>query len=85
MSKARNLLDKIPGGKADTKSPKDFDPGQLKVGTTVEMEHVDDKAKAREIAMDHLTEDPNYYKKLYTAEIIDEPKARALAKKYMKK
>ena len=82
MSKARNILDKIPGGKADTKSPKDFDKGQLKVGTAVEMEHVDDKAQAREIAMDHLAEDPNYYRKLYKSNIMDEPEAKALARKY---
>lgn len=37
---------------------------QLKKGTKVEMEHTDDKKIAKEIAMDHLTEDPNYYNKL---------------------
>lgn len=38
--------------------------GQLKKGIKVEMEHTDSKQKAKEIAMDHLTEDPNYYNKL---------------------
>jgi hypothetical protein len=33
-------------------------------GVFVELEHTDDPQKAREIAMDHLTEDPNYYIKL---------------------
>jgi hypothetical protein len=84
MSKARNLLDKIPGGKADTKSPKDFDQKQLKVGIAVELEHVDDRSSAREIAMDHLAEDPDYYRKLYKHKIMDEPEAKALAKKYSK-
>ena len=37
---------------------------QLKKGTKVEMEHTDNKKIAKEIAMDHLTEDPNYYNKL---------------------
>lgn len=37
---------------------------QLKMGIKVEMEHTNDKAKAKEIAMDHLWEDPNYYTKL---------------------
>lgn len=56
--------DKSPGGLADKKSPKDFDAIQLEAGRKVEMEHTDDPVLAQEIAMDHLTEDPDYYKKL---------------------
>lgn len=56
--------DRLPGGLADTKSPEDFDPDALAEGITVELEHTDDRALAREIAMDHLTEDPHYYRKL---------------------
>ena len=37
---------------------------QLEMGMKVEMEHTDSKEKAREIAMDHLWEDPSYYTKL---------------------
>ena len=37
---------------------------QLVKGIKVEMEHTKDKSKAREIAMDHLWEHPNYYDKL---------------------
>ena len=37
---------------------------QMEVGMKVEMEHTKDKEKAREIAMDHLWEDPKYYTKL---------------------
>jgi hypothetical protein len=37
---------------------------QLNKGIRVEMEHTDDKTKAKEIAMDHLWEDPKYYDKL---------------------
>jgi hypothetical protein len=37
---------------------------QLEIGVKVEMEHVDDEEKAKEIAMDHLWEDPTYYTKL---------------------
>lgn len=37
---------------------------QLSIGMKVEMEHTNDKDKAREIAMDHLFEDPKYYSKL---------------------
>lgn len=37
---------------------------QLEMGMKVEMEHTDDKDKAKEIALDHLWEDPKYYTKL---------------------
>ena len=37
---------------------------QLKMGVKVEMEHTKDRKKVKEIAMDHLWEDPNYYTKL---------------------
>ena len=60
--------DKIPGGLADNKKPSDFVKRKLEEGIKVEMEHTSDKAIAREIAMDHITEDPNYYKKLKTIE-----------------
>ena len=60
--------DKLPGGLADKKSPKDFDTAALAKGTKVELEHVDNKELAQEIAMDHLTEDPDYYDKLETIE-----------------
>jgi hypothetical protein len=41
---------------------------QFKEGIKVEMEHTKDKEKAKEIAMDHLFEDPNYYDKLKKVE-----------------
>jgi len=37
---------------------------QLTKGIKVEMEHTKDRDVAKEIAMDHLFEDPNYYNKL---------------------
>jgi hypothetical protein len=37
---------------------------QLEIGMKVEMEHTDSEEKAKEIAMDHLWEDPSYYTKL---------------------
>ena len=60
--------DKIKGGLADKKKPCDFDQEQLNAGIKVEMEHTDDKGIASEIAMDHLTENANYYKKLKVME-----------------
>lgn len=58
------LLGLIPGGKAEGRSPSEFDPVQLAIGTRVELEHTNDPAIAQEIAMDHLVEDPAYYTKL---------------------
>lgn len=59
--------DLLPGGNAEGRSPSEFDAKQLRVGTKHEMEHTNDWHIAREIAMDHLAEDPNYYRKLIKA------------------
>ncbi len=67
--------DKIPGGLADKKKPSDFDPKKLAAGIKVEMEHTSDRAIAAEIAMDHLTEDLDYYEKLETIEKASKPPA----------
>lgn len=45
---------------------------QLKMGIKVEREHADSDEKAREIAMDHLYENPDYYSKLDKAGLTDE-------------
>lgn len=58
---AKKHKDKIPGGLADKKKPKDFSKKQLEMGKKVEMEHVNDPTLAEEISMDHLTEFPTYY------------------------
>lgn len=59
--------DVLGGGRADNAKESDFDPVELKNGTKHEMEHTDDKAIAKEIAMDHLSEDPHYYSDLEAA------------------
>ena len=41
---------------------------ELKMGTKVEMEHADSKSLAKEIAMDHLVEIPDYYTRLLKME-----------------
>lgn len=51
----------LEGGLGDDTSLSDFCPKQLAMGLEVEMEHTDDPKVALEIAMDHLTEIPNYY------------------------
>lgn len=54
------------GGLAEINNTKeeDVDPAQLEIGIQVEMEHTDSPEIAKEIALDHLTEDPIYYTKL---------------------
>ena len=37
---------------------------QVKKGTTAELEHTKDQDKAKEIALDHLKELPDYYDRL---------------------
>ena len=56
--------DKLPGGAGDDKPDTEFDQEQLKIGIKHELEHTKDEKIAKEIAKDHLTEDPNYYKKI---------------------
>jgi len=60
----RYLGDLLPGGKGDDRPDGLFDLGQLARGIAVEMEHTGNPALAKEIAKDHLTEDPQYYAKL---------------------
>jgi len=67
-------LELIPGGLAEGKSPLEFDSEQLAAGMLVELEHTDNIFMAREIAMDHLMEDKNYYIKLRKME-NEEPRA----------
>lgn len=64
----RKQADAIPGGLADKGAPKGLDKKELAMGIEVEMEHTNDKAIAKEIALDHLTEDPKYYTKLKKVE-----------------
>lgn len=54
--------DLMPGGKGDDRPDTDFDADQLAAGIKREMEeHGLDEARAKEVAKDHLTEDPKYY------------------------
>lgn len=56
---------------------------EFSMGIDVEKEHTDDLKKAMEIAMDHLTEDPNYYTKL--SEIENKGKDKLSAKQQFAK
>lgn len=61
---AELFQEKIPGGLAAGKKPSDYEWNSLYKGIKVEMEHTTDIEVAKEIAMDHLEEDPEYYEKL---------------------
>jgi len=67
-----NNLVKLPGGVGDNTPTNQVDPNQLSIGVQVEMEHTNDLDIAKEIAMDHLTEDPEYYTKLIKAGLASE-------------
>jgi hypothetical protein len=51
-------------GKLDVNDYVSFLKKQLKIGANIEKEHTNDIKIAKQIAKDHLWEDPNYYKKL---------------------
>jgi hypothetical protein len=67
-------LSELSGGKAEGMTVQDLADRHkvdadtirkaVEKGTKVESEHTDDKSVARQIAMDHVFEDPNYYDKL---------------------
>ena len=69
--------EKIKGGLADNMTLKDIAKKhkvkmedlykEFKMGVKVEFEHTKDKDKAKEIAKDHLYENPKYYSKLISA------------------
>lgn len=73
--------DFIKGGKGDNTDYSSLDQDELEVGIKVEMEHTKDAELAREIAKDHLTENPKYYSELIKKGIVDEKDALDLAKK----
>lgn len=53
--------EKVPGGFSSGKPDSDFDQDQIKKGIEIELEHTNDREMAKEIAKDHLVEDPKYY------------------------
>lgn len=56
--------DLLPGGKADNLPDRDFSGPALAEGAKHEHEHTRDDQVAKEIAKDHLQEDPLYYEKV---------------------
>lgn len=83
MKKLGNLLESVKTGlDVPTHSPEtlakkhdvsvDVIKQQLKKGIEVELEHTTSRELAREIALDHLAEFPDYYDRLESVERVDE-------------
>jgi hypothetical protein len=77
-----DLVHKLKNGKGENLTQDDVDPKELEMGIAVEMEHTDDESVSQEIAMDHLSELPDYYKHLIGKGIADEKEAIALFHKF---
>ena len=65
-------VNSLTGGVGDVTAPSNVNTKELSIGVQVEMEHTNDEKIATEIAMDHLTEDPQYYSKLVAAGLAKE-------------
>lgn len=70
--------DLLPGGKADNLPDRDFSSSALAEGAKHEHEHVTNDQIAKEIAKDHLLEDPAYYKKVKKIEKAASPVLKML-------
>ncbi len=77
---------KLKGGKGDKLTVDQVNFYEFTKGWKHEMEHTDDVDKAKEIALDHLAEDPMYYTRLEMMELQANKKKRTdLPKEYSKK
>ena len=83
FKQAKKWKEHIPGGRADGKTPDDYEKSQIEKGKNVEHEHTNNPDTAREIAMDHLEEHDEYYTGLEHMEnlLTDLEKRKNLAKK----
>ena len=80
-NRARKITQGIlTGGAGDKTNPDSLNQAQLQVGILVQMQHTNKKQIAKQIAVDHLTQHPNYYTKLIRAGLVDQKPALALAK-----
>jgi hypothetical protein len=59
----------IKNGIGDDLEESDVDQNELKMGIEVEKEHTADLEICKDIAIDHLKEDPKYYTKLNKAKL----------------
>jgi hypothetical protein len=61
--------EKLVGGKGDGQPDCKYNSAELRKGVAHEIEHIRDKAAAKEISKDHLEENPRYYSALAAAKI----------------
>ena len=64
MKLSKISKDNIKGGLAQNTPDTDYPQDQIEQGIKVEKEHTTDKKIAKEIAKDHLKENPKYYTEL---------------------
>ena len=64
LNEASKKENKLKGGKGDKLDADHVNYHEFTKGWKHELEHTDDIDKAKEIALDHLAEDPNYYTRL---------------------
>jgi hypothetical protein len=69
VAEKKRVVDKLKGGLGDGKPDKAFRKKELEKGVSHETEHTGDRALAKEIAKDHLSERSNYYTALDKAKI----------------
>jgi hypothetical protein len=62
MKNENKVLDALKSqGKCKNQPDDKYDPIELEIGIQVEYEHVDNREASKEIAKDHLEENPHYY------------------------
>ena len=82
LNEASKKENKLKGGKGDKLDADHVNYHEFTKGWKHELEHTDDIDKAKEIALDHIAEDPNYYTRLDMVEYQDEKtKKKTAAKK----
>lgn len=74
-SEKTNWKDKLPGGRADGKTPSDYNQDDINIGSKVEREHSSDIDIQKCITMDHLEDSDTYYDELVMSGIADEKDA----------
>jgi hypothetical protein len=72
--------DLLPGGKADNVPDREFSPKTLAEGQKNEREHTNNDQVAKEIAKDHLRQDPQHYKKETLMEKVTAPQMPAIVR-----
>jgi hypothetical protein len=75
-SHSESKKNQLKGGKGDKLTADDVNYYEFTKGWKHELEHTDDIDKAKEIAIDHLAEDPNYYTRLEMIEFKAKKKNR---------